>query len=351
MQTIYFRLVLLVLLMLNFSVEAQNYKVRDIKRHHKMTSWRPQGKKFAEMRYSFVGITLNSLHYYGDLSPTPSRLSTDLELTRPAIGLLYGTRIGWRFGLVSEFTYGQIRGSDNQSANPNDTDNGLYRYKRNASFKNNIKELSVTLRFDLKGYHGYYIHRNTFTPHVYAGVAVFHHNPLGKVPAQDIHGNNLPHAGKWIPLQPLGTEGQFANLNPADANFGIKPYKRIQLSIPVGIGGRIRLNNAIDFWFEAGFRYLFTDYIDDVSQNYVDLGVLESDLARSMSYRGYELNDYQNAHTYIGRDGVAYSVEAGYGQEHPDNVRGNKHDRDMIFVTSFKLTKIINARMHQAKSR
>ena len=51
---------------------------------------------------------------------------------------------------------------------------------------------------------------------------------------------------------------------------------------------RAQLNKRWDFEFEVGYRYLFTDYIDDVSGLYVDLGALDSPLARAMSDRSRE---------------------------------------------------------------
>ncbi len=45
----------------------------------------------------------------------------------------------------------------------------------------------------------------------------------------------------------------------------------------------------MDLWADIGFRYTFTDYLDDVSENYVDLGVFDNNLARAMSYRSNEL--------------------------------------------------------------
>ena len=69
----------------------------------------------------------------------------------------------------------------------------------------------------------------------------------------------------------------------------------------MGIGARFRINEVLDFSAEIGFRYLFTDYIDDVSGNYVDLGVFNTELAKAMSYRSSEVAT--PTATYVGRDG------------------------------------------------
>jgi hypothetical protein len=178
------------------------------------------------------------------------------------------------------------------------------------------------------------------------------HNPQAQVPAEDLDGNPLPNAGEWVDLQPLGTEGQKSALDPTDANSGIKPYKKLQVAIPMGIGARFRLNEVFDFSFEIGFRYLFTDYLDDVSRNYVDLGVFGSnEVAKALSYRTNEVEGVIPTFTYIGRDGKSYDVLPGYGHEFPSNKRGNSSDNDMFMVTTLKLTYIVGKSFHRAKFR
>ena len=183
-----------------------------------------------------------------------------------------------------------LKGADAESANANDLGNGIYRYQRNLSFRNRIKELSFVASFDLFENMATYISRVKWTPYGFVGIACFLHNPQAQAPATDLHGNPLPNAGEWLNLQDLGTEGQNATLLESDVNHGIKSYKKFQAAIPFGIGARFRLNEMLDLSAELGFRYLFTDYIDDVSKNYVDLGVFGNDeLAKAMSYRSNEV--------------------------------------------------------------
>jgi hypothetical protein len=248
--------------------------------------------------------------------------------------------------------YGVLKGSDTESADPSDLSNGIFRYKRNLSFRNQINELSIVAIVDLFKNEGNYISRVRWTPYGYVGIAGFMHNPKAQAPATDVHGNPLPQAGQWVELQPLGTEGQYSTLAATDVNYGIEPYGKAQIAIPFGIGARLKITETLDLWADLGFRYTFTDYLDDVSQNYVDLGVLNSELARAMSYRTGELNlTPSNEVPYVGRDGVTYTTEGGYGSEHPDNLRGSKNDRDIYMVTSVRLTYILGATYHRAKFR
>lgn len=351
MRKLFYFLVLLFMVGFIGEVSAQLSR-RQIKRNNKnMMTFRGKKKGFAkENKYNGLSLTLNAMNYYGDLAPKPGRLSTDIGLTKPAVGLSFSHRFGPRYTLTGSFMYGAIHGSDAESADPDDTESGVFRYQRNLSFRNRIKELSIVATFDLFENQSTYISRVGWTPFVYAGLAVFHHNPQAQVPGTDLNGTPFTNAGEWVDLRPLGTEGQHSTLLPTDANSGIEEYKNIQFAIPFGIGARFRLNELMDLSVEFGFRYLFTDYIDDLSKNYVDLGVFGSnELAKAMSYRGNEINP-TNTFTYTGRDGNSYSVIPGYGHEFPDNIRGDK-SKDIYTVTTLRLSFIIGKTFNRAKFR
>jgi hypothetical protein len=243
--------------------------------------------------------------------------------------------------------YGVLKGSDASSADPAD-DNGASRYKRNLSFRNQIKELSVVAIFDLFKNEATYISRVKWTPYLYLGAAGFINTPKAQAPSTDLNGAPLAEAGKWVKLRDLGTEGQYSTLDPTDANSGIKPYKVVQFAIPFGLGARFRLNEVMDLWADIGYRYTFTDYIDDVSQNYVGLEKLKSPLAQAMSYRTNEIPGMP-LNPVTTPSGIV--VEAGYGHEYPDNFRGSKNDKDIYMVTSIRLTYILGASFHKAKFR
>jgi hypothetical protein len=341
-------------LLLLFSVPEANAQInrKSVKKNNKrISSYRGRKSWFGKEKvYNMIGLSVNAFNYYGDLSPKPGSFSTDISFTRPAVGIVFSHRFGPRYALTAGFTYGTLKGSDNESADKGDTENGVFRYQRNLSFRNRISELSVVASFDLFENSATYISRANWTPYGFVGVAAFLHNPQAQAPAFDMNGNALPEAGEWVDLQPLGTEGQNAQLLPTDVNYGNDPYKKLQIAIPFGIGVRFRLTEVLDFSVEGGFRWLFTDYIDDVSRNYVDLGVFGNDpLAKAMSYRTSEVATPTS--TYVGRDGQSYTILPGYGQEHPTNKRGGSNANDIYMVTTFKLTYILGKDFHRAKFR
>lgn len=336
---------------------------RQIKKNRRQISTYRGKKKFGrERRYNAFGFQVNAMNYFGDIAPGASAFSTDYGRTKPGFGMFFAHRFGPRYTFRASFNYGGIRGDDYKAADPSDGD-AIFRYARNLSFRNRIKELTAIAIFDLFKNDASYISRVQFTPYLYAGIGVIHHNPQAYV-AED---SGLPEAGEWVNLQEIGTEGQNANLLSTDVNSGIEPYARIQLVLPVGVGIRYRLNQVMDISLETGVRITFTDYLDDVSQNYVDPGVFDSDLARYLHDRSLEPNAAVSGEsrstpefdefiagrvtTIVGRDGQNYTVLAGYGQEFPDNVRGNSTDDDYYFVTSLKLSFIIGGKFLRAKFR
>jgi hypothetical protein len=328
-------------------VEGQNSAAANTHRQAIHRIKKPFGKKV----YNSIGISLHALNYYGDLSPSQSMLSTDLSFTRPGLGICYITKRGPQLTFKGEFMYGVVSGSDYESAGKNKEAQAIYRFRRNLSFKNEIKDLSFNVIYDIYENSGYYHHRHNIVPYIFGGVSLFIHNPEAKAPMTDLQGNALAEGGQWVKLRALGTEGQHSKLADTDANYGLKPYSLFQVSIPAGVGVRFTLGGASDFWVEFGVRYLFTDYIDDVSRNYVDLGSLNSPLAQSMSYRNAPTTADVRMVSYVGRDGGQYVTEAGYGAEHPSNIRGNKNDNDFIFITTIRSTIILNSNLHKAKSR
>lgn len=336
---------------------------RQVKRNRKNISTYRGKKKFGrDRRYNYVGVQVNAMNYFGDIAPGPSLISTDYGRTKPGFGIFWGHRFGPRYTLRTSFSYGAIYGDDYKAADPMKGES-IYRYARNLSFRNRLKEFSVLAMFDLIKNDGSYISRVKFTPYVFAGVGIIHHNPQAYV-GED---SGLSEAGEWVNLQEIGTEGQYVELLSTDVNHGIDPYSRIQFVIPLGIGFRYKLNQVMDLSLETGLRITFTDYLDDVSQNYVDPGVFDSDLARYLHDRSLEPTAAVSGEsrstpefdeflagrtvTIVGRDGQSYTVLNGYGSEYPDNIRGNDNDNDYYFVTSLKLSFVIGGKFLRAKFR
>ncbi len=338
---------LLLLLIIQSQVYCQKkYALRKSNKH--IATWAL--KKKYQFGYSSLGISVNSLNYLGDLSPSDGKLSMDLRLTREGIGVSYFSRVGPRLHLGLQYVFGSIEGSD---ANSND----VYRKQRNLSFRNSIHEISGVVIVDLLKSIKSYRTRVNFTPYIFTGIAIFYHNPQAKAPRQFLNGEINPSYDTWVDLQSLGTEGQYSELQQSDANFGITPYSLLQIGIPLGIGSRLKLTDKMDLWFDMGVRYTFTDYLDDVSGNYVDLNRLraksadQTQLAQTLSYRSNEIEQLVSNGTrqYSLTNGSVQLIN-GYGSEYHTNRRGAPGN-DAYMVTSLKVTYIIKPNYFSPKHR
>lgn len=326
-------------------------------------------------RYWSVGGGIHALNYFGDLAPKQRIASTDISFTRPGIGLTAQYRLNPSFSFRTSFMYGRLKGHDNTSDFLGEDIDDTFRNMRNQHFRNDIKELSAVMVWDLKAHSRTFITRPDFIPYVYAGVAVFHHNPKAQVPTvdavhydvykpspiqdfdpryQDSKGNNVS-PDDWIALKALQTEG--------------KSYSNFAFAIPVGAGVRYKVNRYWDLSFEISYHQTFTDFVDDVSTYYrnpQDYGEgPEANLTRLMAYRGNELPNWDQAVLFQGvgqrewdnpmkqldpNASDTYTFLNGYGVEHPENIRG-KDDKDVYLVTSISLTYILGTNLRNARFR
>ncbi|WP_073123995.1 DUF6089 family protein [Reichenbachiella agariperforans] len=236
-------------------------------------------------KYATIGISANMNNYFGDISNNNGRFSTDYKFIPDGFGITASKSLYPGIFARAGFNYGTIKASDYStgSSDPDGDPNDYGRYQRNYHFKNSIKELSLGLEIDFFPTKGGAKNRFPINPYMYLGAAVFHHAPKAKAPETDQAGNPTGHGGEWVDLQKIGTEGQYSD------SLNLKPYSKFQFAIPLGLGVKIKLARNFDLNFEVGFRYLFTDYLDDIGGKYANLDYFGSDhLARALSERGGE---------------------------------------------------------------
>lgn len=188
-----------------------------------------------------VGAHIGSMTYMGDLNP-----DFGFKGTRPMIGAMYRYRFSPYVLLKGTANLGWVAGNDAWSNNP-------YQKARNLSFSSHIFELSGQVelhfhRFEPGGRNPRYF----FTPYLTTGLALFHFSPKAK------------YEGEWYNLRAIGTEGQNSDI------IDKKPYKQVQLAIPIGLGVKYWLFSRWTLNAELTYRQALTDYLDDVSGVYVD---------------------------------------------------------------------------------
>lgn len=200
-----------------------------------------------------IGAHIGLAHYYGDLNTT-------YKVSDPgiAIGLKFRRNFNERLCVAAGLDYGKVSGSDSNSFN-------VFEKTRNLDFRSNVFDLNFTGEFNFFPYiHG--TADNYYTPYFFAGVSMMRFNPKTDLD------------GVTYNLVDYNTEEKNSNNNLA--------YGLVSGSFVYGVGFKWDINRDYSFNVHLSGRSLFSDYIDDVSQNYS--GASGVDLA--LSNRSGDIN-------------------------------------------------------------
>jgi hypothetical protein len=229
-----------------------------------------QVKRGMFVPYSSVGFGVGTSNYYGDMASYSTPLKSTFGMMRWSINGNYTRHFTPRFAARASFTYARIAGDDFKM---NEKDPTNLRFPRNLSFRNDLKEFAVQGIFKLTPDNRSYDRRAQFGAYLFGGIAAVAHNPKALDLVDD----------KWVALKTLGTEGQNV---PGST---VKPYSLVQIALPIGIGLRYKINDRFDIGAELGFRFTFTDYLDDVAGNYAGASAFDpASLAFRMADRSQE---------------------------------------------------------------
>jgi Domain of unknown function (DUF6089) len=195
-------------------------------------------------QYFEVGATAGASGYVGELQSGIPEIRS--------LGATYGAVLRYhaspRFSFKMTGMAGEFYATDRYAKTS--------RSFRNLEVRTKYYELAATAELNLFKYD--VLDGKLTAPYLFVGVAGFYFNPQ----ARTAYGQQK----EWINLRPLGTEGQTLN--------GGKPYNAFQVAIPMGLGIKFALSQRINIGLEAGIRYCFTDYLDDVSGYYPDLTLI-----------------------------------------------------------------------------
>jgi hypothetical protein len=207
-----------------------------------------------------------------------------------------------------EFNRGTVSGCDSLLDGRTSV---IDRFDRNLSFRSNISEYLLMLEF-----HPLFFIRamqdRRWSPYLLGGIGIFHFNPMTRI------GN------KWIALAPLHTEGQGFAEFPARLSYSLS-----QLNFPVGAGVSLDISALFTIRFECTYRFLKTDYLDDVSTTYIDPQLFDKYLDRPGSALAKITSDRRRS-----PPNNPLSFESG--------IRGNSNKRDGYFSAALKLGIIVN---------
>lgn len=229
-----------------------------------------------------IGFGLGPMFFLGDLGGSAGAGKTfikdlDFPLTKLNKGLYLNYYPAEWFGIRLAGNLGMVEGDDSQA--PAKGGQEMDRRERNLNFRSKISEAYIATEF----YPTYFLEKydglqGKLRPYLVGGVGVYHFNPEVK----DVDGS-------WVKTAPLRLEGQgFAEYPDS------KPYKLTQANILAGFGFKYYVKENMYLGFEILHRKLFTDYVDDVSNDYyIDpiyfdqyLSAADAVKARRLYYRG-----------------------------------------------------------------
>jgi len=230
-------------------------------------------------------MNIGAAYYFGDINT-----SFDLSKPGPAVNIYGRYNLDERISVKLGFYYGRISGDDSRSDN-------AFRRARNLDFFSDVWDGTFQLEFNFFPYiHG--SRDRFFTPYIFAGLSAFQYNPKTKLD------------GETFALRGFGTEGQ---------DLG-EEYSLFNLGIAYGAGLKWDLSYYWSMNVELSGRFLFTDYLDDVSEIYPDPNVLailrgptavalsdRSDPDTSVGLAGQQRGNSKNNDSYnFATVGVAY---------------------------------------------
>jgi hypothetical protein len=187
--------------------------------------------------------------------------------------------------------------------------NELWRKQRNLDFRTNISEAYAAIEiFPFMLLTRFQEDQPRLRPYGVIGIGMFHFNPQGSL--TDANGNKT-----WYYLHPLRTEGQGMAEYP-----NVKPYSLTQINIPMGCGIKYFLSGRFNISTEFLYRKSFTDYIDDVSKNYIDPSLFDKYLSPADAAIARQIHDK-----------VYGIVTPGVTRYAPGTQRGNPKQDDAYF--------------------
>ena len=239
-----------------------------------------------------AGLKIGMTGYMGDL--TESHLT--FSQNKLSIGGFFRYYFSPKMSVSANLFLGWLEGSDLDYATTDPSDeSGNWRRRRNLDFKTHVIDLSGQFEYNFLPFiSGHPIRK--WTPYVFAGVGAFHFNP------------KTEYNGETVELQPLQTEGT--------------DYSLFQFVVPYGVGFRYSFPSLWNIGFEISQRYTFTDYIDDVSDVYVDKSTATNPLEIALADRSQEA---QNPPKELFKPGMG---------------RGNPDDNDVYIWTGITISKV-----------
>lgn len=239
----------------------------------------------------------------------------NIPFTRFCAGAGGGFVYRYALGTRLEFNAGTAEAADNILKNDKSV-GGSNRYRRNLHFRSNIYEmiaLGEVYPLVILGITGEKPSR--LLPYLTGGIGIFHFNPQTYI------------NGIKTDLRPLHTEGQGFNEYPDR-----RAYKLTQVNFPVGAGIKYEASPLCNLRLEILHRITATDYLDDVSTQYIDAALFQKYLSPADAGIAMQLHDRQA------------DINPLHTAE-PGAIRGRSSKNDSYFTIQFRIGLILGRQL------
>jgi OmpA-OmpF porin, OOP family len=172
-----------------------------------------------------AGLTLGATHYNGDVDIAGRNFGSSLQ---PAIGILGKYRFANRFLLRGQALTGTLSATEKNHPM-------AWRQERGFAFTSRITELTGLLEYE-------FLRKGNMTAYAFGGLGATFFRP----------------------------NTDYSMPNPfilTDINEDLNTnYRKVTPAIPLGIGAKYALKWHFNLGIEAGYRKVFTDYLDGISK-------------------------------------------------------------------------------------
>lgn len=264
------------------------------------------------------GFNLGGASYLGEIGGSegeakPWLLDMKLNQTNIAAGGFFRYDFSKTISAKLTVSFIRIEGADSLSNEPT-------RIGRNLSFRTDMIEIVATGEYNffrMNDLSRRSKQRIDFASYGFIGAGILMYYPYAQ------------YQDKWFALRPLQTEGEE------------NAYSEMTVAIPMGAGAHFTFNKKIRLGMEIGYRFTFTDYLDDVSTDYAfpnELPFAESSIFANRSAEAYARGDIS-------------VEEVNPGHYGPGGIRGGKDSNDGYLVAQLSLSFVIGGNNSFYKSK
>lgn len=213
-----------------------------------------------------IGLSVGATNFLGDVG------NYGIDVPRGLFGQFqYRYSLQQYYGIRAAGSFGRVEGRDEWSSLEE-------RVQRNLSFRSEVWDVKLLLEIN---FFRFVPQSKTYnkTFYIFGGLGIFGYEP------------EAFYIDEWVALRPLGTEGQATPLSRQNS------YGQTDLIFPFGFGYKHAFNEHWQFQLEFMAHSTRTDYLDDVSGNYVnanDLAQFNGPVAAALSDRSLLPADRSN---------------------------------------------------------